>query len=98
MSEIKSSEVVIGSGLRLHYRSTGKGDIPIVFIPGWSMSGEVFVRQLAPFSNSSRFKAFAYDPRGQGRSDRPLEGYSYAQHGRDLAAFIAALSLAGPMA
>ena len=93
MSEINSSQVLIDSGLRLHYRSAGRGDIPIVFIPGWSMSGEVFVRQLAHFSNSTRFKVFAYDPRGQGQSDRPLEGYSYAQHGRDLAGFIAALGL-----
>ena len=63
----------------------------IVFIPSRSMSGKVFVRHLAHFSNSPRIKAFAYDPRGHGRPDRPLEGYSYAQHGWDLAGLIAAL-------
>jgi non-heme chloroperoxidase len=95
VSSIMSSEVVTGSGLRLHYLSAGGGGVPVIFVPGWSMSSEVFTRQLAHFSESARVTAFAYDPRGQGRSARPLEGYSYVQHGRDLAEFIAALGLEG---
>jgi pimeloyl-ACP methyl ester carboxylesterase len=53
----------------------------------------VFERQLSHFANSSEFTAISYDPRGQGRSSKPLDGHYYVQRGRDLAALMAALGL-----
>ena len=79
--------------LVLHCRRAGTGPRHILFIPGWTMGGEVFDRQLEHFARRADVTAFAYDPRGQGRSGKPLQGYSLAQQGQDLAALIAALGL-----
>jgi pimeloyl-ACP methyl ester carboxylesterase len=53
----------------------------------------VFERQLKHFEGSTRFRAIVYDPRGQDLSSKTLRGHTYAQHGRDLAAFIQKLGL-----
>lgn len=79
--------------LTLYYEEAGAGRLAIVFIPGWTMSSEVFERQLAYFDDSTRYRAIAYDPRGQGRSSKTLDGHTYQQHGRDLAALIDHLAL-----
>lgn len=76
--------------LELHYRETGQGR-PLVFVPGWTFSGDVFERQLAHFASS--YRVLALDPRSQGQSTRTAEGHTYAQHGADLAAFLDRLAL-----
>jgi pimeloyl-ACP methyl ester carboxylesterase len=74
--------------LTLYYEEAGAGPLAIVFIPGWTMSSEVFEHQLTHFADSTRYRAIAFDPRGQGRSSKTLDGHTYQQHGRDLAALI----------
>jgi pimeloyl-ACP methyl ester carboxylesterase len=93
VTSVRAEEVKLSEELTIHYEKSGNGDITIVFIPGWTMSTDVFVNQLAHFENSDKFTALAYDPRGQGKSSKPLEGHTYQQHGRDLAALIEALGL-----
>ena len=83
----------VSDDLSLYYETAGQGEIPIVFVPGWTMSSAVFERQRAHFANSDRFRYFSYDPRGQGRSSKPTQGHTYAQHGRDLHAFLEGLGL-----
>ncbi|MDT8391107.1 MAG: alpha/beta hydrolase [Lentisphaeria bacterium] len=85
--------VRLDKDLTIHYQTAGHGDINIIFIPGWMHSSEVFVRQLEHFKGSNDFTAIAYDPRGHGFSSHPVEGHTYQQHARDLAAFIKALNL-----
>jgi peptidoglycan hydrolase-like protein with peptidoglycan-binding domain/pimeloyl-ACP methyl ester carboxylesterase len=82
--------IAIGDTVELYYEEAGEGP-PIVFIPGWTMTTEVFERQLEHFSKG--YRAIAFDPRGQGRSSKTLEGHTYAQHARDLKAFMDALGL-----
>lgn len=89
----KAETVKLSDELTIYYEESGNGDIPIIFIPGWTMSTEVFVHQMAHFADSTKFRAISYDPRGQGRSSKPMEGHSYPQHGRDLAAFLDKLGL-----
>ena len=57
------------------------------------MSSAVFGRQLDHFAQSDLLTAVSYDPRGQGRSSKPLEGHYYAQRGGDLGRLIEALEL-----
>lgn len=76
--------------LTVHYVSRGEGR-PLIFIPGWTMTVEAFDRNLDPLSE--RYRVLAYDPRSQGRSAKLQSGNDYAQHGRDLAAFIRGLNL-----
>ena len=80
--------IQVGETLRLYFEEQGSGQQAIVFIPGWTMSSRIFKHQLAYFNGSGQYKAIALDPRGQGRSTKPQTGYTYAQRGRDLAAFI----------
>ncbi len=82
--------VQVAPDLQLHYEEAGSGT-PIVFIPFWSGTTAVYRAQLAHFSK--RYRAISYDPRGQGRSSKPLEGHNYIQHGHDLKAFMDALKL-----
>ncbi|MEM7121461.1 MAG: alpha/beta hydrolase [Pseudomonadota bacterium] len=94
MSNVARADYVeLSSDLTVHYETAGTGDITIIFIPGWLMSTDVFEHQLDHFKDSTAFTALAYDPRGQGRSSKTLEGHTYQQHGRDLAALIDALDL-----
>ena len=90
---IRSEFVRITDDFTIHVEESGNGDMPIVFIPGWTMSTKVFGRQLAHFRESNRWRAISYDPRGQGLTTKTIEGHSYQQHGRDLGAFIAVLGL-----
>ena len=83
----------VSNDLTIYYETTGKGDIPIVFVPGWTMSSAVFERQRDHFADSDRFRYYSYDPRGQGQSSKPMDGYTYDQHGRDLKAFLDGLGL-----
>jgi non-heme chloroperoxidase len=90
---IRSEFVRITDDFTIHVEESGNGDMPIVFIPGWTMSTKVFGRQLAHFRDSNCWRAMSYDPRGQGLTTKTIEGHSYQQHGRDLGAFIAVLGL-----
>lgn len=93
LSPVKAEHARLSDDLTLHYRQAGHGPEIILFIPGWTMSSQVFERQLEHFEASTRFRAIAYDPRGQGLSSKTLDGHTYQQHGRDLAAFIEKLGL-----
>lgn len=92
-STANADYVSLDNGLTMHYETSGNGETPIIFIPGWMMSTEVFEHQLKHFENSETYTAIAYDPRGQGRSTKTVEGHTYQQHGRDLAAFLDELEL-----
>lgn len=90
---IFSGNVTIDDTLTIHYQQAGNGDTTIIFIPGWMMSTEVFKHQLDHFKDSTKYRALAYDPRGQGKSSKPVEGHTYQQHARDLARLIEKLKL-----
>ncbi|WP_438464631.1 alpha/beta fold hydrolase [Marinomonas sp. PE14-40] len=88
-----AKEVQLDENVSLYYEEAGQGDISIIFIPGWMMSTEVFSYQLKHFDGSTQYQVLTYDPRGQGRSTKTLEGHTYQQHARDLARFIEVLEL-----
>ncbi|QMU58029.1 MAG: alpha/beta fold hydrolase [Boseongicola sp.] len=64
-------------GTGIHYDIYGEGDVTIVFVPTWAIiHSRVWKAQVPYFSD--RFRVITYDPRGNGKSDRPYtpEGYS----------------------
>lgn len=63
----------------------------MVFVPGWTMAGEVFEHQVAELAPA--FQVVTIDPRSHGRSSDAATGNSYTQHGRDLAAVLRTLGL-----
>ncbi len=64
------------NGVKIHYEVYGDGDHTILFIPSWSIvHSRVYKAQVPYFSE--RFRCVTYDPRGNGKSDRPLDPEAY---------------------
>jgi microsomal epoxide hydrolase len=72
---------VTSDGIKLHYLEAGSGPT-LVFVPGWTMPAWIWEPQLSHFSASHR--VVALDPRGQGSSEKPSQGYHAARRGRDI--------------
>jgi microsomal epoxide hydrolase len=82
-------------GVRLSLLETGPGnakigDPTIALIPGWSMPGTIWRRQLEELGQ--RYHTLALDPRGQGESDAPASGYTAERRATDLKEFLDPLS------
>lgn len=88
-----ADDVQLSPDLRMHYQKVGTGQTTLLLVPGWTMSNEVFEKQLQHYRNSKIYTVYAIDPRGQGDSSKPVNGYSYVQKGKDLEAFIHKLKL-----
>ena len=95
-SSRKSYAVRGGGGLRLHVREWGKPDgPPILFIHGWSQNHLCWAKQYES-SLADEFRLVAYDLRGHGMSEAPLEPEHYTDGklwADDLAAIIDHLAL-----
>jgi pimeloyl-ACP methyl ester carboxylesterase/predicted glycosyltransferase len=64
-------------GVRIYYEIYGDGPTAMVFLPPWCiLHSRVYKAQLPYFSQ--RFRCIAYDPRGNGKSDRPTEPAAYS--------------------
>jgi haloalkane dehalogenase len=78
-------------GGRMHYVDEGEGE-PILFVHGTPMWSFLYRHQIRDLSRSHR--CIAPDHLGFGLSDKPAGwGYSFAGHGRNLAALIEHLGL-----
>jgi pimeloyl-ACP methyl ester carboxylesterase len=97
---MKVHEVRGGGGLRLHVREWGRADgPPIVFIHGLSQSHLCWAKQYES-ALAEEFRLVAYDLRGHGMSEAPLEPEHYADGALwadDLAAVIEQLRLDRPV-
>lgn len=82
--------IEVAPGIELHYWDVGSGT-PLVLVPGWTFTADVFVHQINEFSKDHR--VIAIDPRSQGRSSKTATGNDYATHAADLKVLIEALDL-----
>src|SRR5215216_4291941 len=65
-------------GVRVFWESYGEGDQTIVFLPTWTLvHSRVWKAQIPYFAR--HFRAICFDPRGNGRSDRPAHPRAYAE-------------------
>jgi non-heme chloroperoxidase len=89
-----------GGGLRLHVREWGKADgPPILFVHGWSQNHLCWARQYES-ALADEFRLVAYDLRGHGMSEAPLEPEFYTDGtlwADDVAAIIDELDLDRPV-
>lgn len=81
-------------GVRIHYVEAGSGR-PIVFIPGWTMPGSIWQKQIDAFSKT--YHVIAVDPRSQGESDKPPYGHLPETRARDYKELVDHLGLKGPV-
>jgi len=87
----KDASVEVGD-IKMHYLETGTGDRVLVFIPGWTMTAEIWKEQI-PYFSSRGFRVIAIDPRSQGLTTRTDAGNTYQQQAADLHAFLQALKI-----
>ncbi|QED46516.1 alpha/beta fold hydrolase [Cytobacillus dafuensis] len=90
MSVAAGRYIEVESGVELFVQDVGSGE-PIVFIPGWTFTTEVFSEQVAHFSKTNR--VIVIDPRSHGRSTISLHGNDYITHGSDLAKVLQVLNV-----
>ena len=84
-----TGQVALSDGVRLSYIEAGSGK-PLVMVPGWSQTAIEFKHQLEGLS--SRYRVIAFDPRGQGESDKPDHGYRLSRLAMDLREVLDALA------
>jgi len=63
-------------GVRVFWESYGEGDQTVLFLPTWTLvHSRVWKAQIPYFAR--HFRVVAFDPRGNGRSDRPTDPSAY---------------------
>jgi len=82
--------IEVAPGIEIHYQEQGSGT-PLLFIPGWTFSSEIFVRQFEGLAD--RYRVIAIDPRSQGRSTKAAVGNTYGVHGQDIGTFLERLDV-----
>jgi non-heme chloroperoxidase len=97
---MKVHSVPGGGGLRLHVREWGTLEgPPILFIHGWSQNHLCWAKQYES-ALADEFRLIAYDLRGHGMSEAPLEAEHYTESklwADDVAAIIDELGLDKPV-
>ncbi len=81
------------NGLRLHVADAGGDGLPVLFVHGTGMVGQVWepaARALGP-----GFRPLLLDRRGHGDSDKPPAGYQWADNAVDIAGVVRALGIEG---
>ncbi|GEM_PF-294362 len=97
MSETKTESryIEVEPNVDIHFWDAGAKDAPaLLFIPGLTFSGRVFMHQLEHFKDTHR--VILVDPRGQGLSTKCPFGNDYQTHGRDLIALTDKLGIEKP--
>src|SRR5437016_11647036 len=63
-------------GVRVFWESYGQGEQTVLFLPTWTLvHSRVWKAQIPYFAR--HFRVVCFDPRGNGRSDRPPEPAAY---------------------
>ncbi|RDY70356.1 alpha/beta hydrolase [Halobacillus trueperi] len=88
--KLKEAYIEVEPGIELFVQEAGSGE-PLVFIPGFTFTTEVFSEQIRYFSKTHR--TIVIDPRSHGRSTLTVHGNDYVTHGGDLQKVLHALKV-----
>lgn len=83
--------VTVEKNVKVFVEDIGQGR-PILFIHGWPLSHETFEYQMNEIPQKG-YRFIGMDLRGHGKSDRPLNGYTYDRMADDIKAVIDELQL-----
>jgi len=78
----RAEYIKVETNVNLHVTDAGEGR-PIVLIPGWPLSDEMYEYQYNDLINKN-FRAIGITLRGFGKSDKPYEAYNYDVHAADI--------------
>jgi pimeloyl-ACP methyl ester carboxylesterase len=65
-------------GVRIHYEVYGDAGPTVLFVPPWSLVHSRVWKLQVPYL-ARRFRVVVFDPRGNGKSDRPVDRAAYAE-------------------
>jgi len=90
-TQITRHALVTTDGVALSVLESGRAHaknspVKIALIPGWSMPGMIWRKQLEQFGQ--RYHTLALDPRGQGESQVPSDGFTAERRATDLKEFL----------
>ena len=88
---IQAEYIEVEPNVRLHITDAGKGR-PIVLIPGWPLSDEMFEYQYNDLINNN-FRVIGITLRGFGKSDKPYGHYNYNVHVLDIKRILGKLDI-----
>ncbi len=71
-----SSGYVVNDGVRVYYEVHGTGSPTILLMPSWAITQSRMWKMQVPYL-ARHFRVLTYDPRGNGRSDRPQVDAAY---------------------
>jgi len=71
------SGYVANSGVRIHYEVHGAGQPALLLLPTWAIVDSRHWKMQIPFL-ARNYRVITFDPRGNGRSDRPRDPAAYA--------------------
>jgi non-heme chloroperoxidase len=86
----QTSDGVTLSVLEAGLEHAKDSNLTLALIPGWSMPAVIWQNQLEQFGR--RYHTLALDPRGQGESALPADGFTAERRAADLQEFLAPLS------
>jgi pimeloyl-ACP methyl ester carboxylesterase len=87
----KDMYVEVGD-IKIHYLEAGSGDRTLVFIPGWTLTAEIWREQI-PYFAARGFRVIAVDPRSHGQTTKTDAGNTYHQQAADLHALLQTLKI-----
>jgi pimeloyl-ACP methyl ester carboxylesterase len=80
--KVRAEYIEVERYVHLHVTDAGEGR-PIVLIPGWPLSDEMYEYQYNDLMNK-KFRVIGITLRGFGRSDKPYGAYNYDVHAKDI--------------
>ena len=89
----QDGNITTSDGIRIHYVSDGEKNShsPVIFIPGWSFTSQIWQTQMEHFAKNRR--VIAIDPRSQGDSTKTDGDNTPEARSRDLREIIQKLEL-----
>ena len=78
----RAEYIEVEPNVHLHITDAGEGS-PIVLIPGWPLSDEMYEYQYNDLINKN-FRVIGITLRGFGKSDKPYGSYNYDTHALDI--------------
>jgi len=87
----RAEYIEVEPNVRLHITDAGKGR-PIVLIPGWPLSDEMYEYQYNDLINKN-FRVIGITLRGFGKSDKPYGAYNYDVHALDIKKVLSKLDI-----
>lgn len=86
------SDIKLKTGVRLRYAEQGnENGLPVILLHGYGDSSFTYSRVMPLMK--AKYRVFVPDQRGHGESDRPMNGYKFADFAADIIAFMDAMNL-----